>query len=65
MSTISENFLNAVERAIAETGINATEFGRRALGDPNFVFDLRRGRSCQAATMDRVYRFIGELGAAA
>lgn len=33
-----------VERFLRESGMAATTFGRCALGDPRFVFDLRQGR---------------------
>ena len=37
-------FLDCIERFLKRTGMSATEFGRRALGDPNFVHDCREGR---------------------
>lgn len=56
--TITQQFRHRVERFIVESGIPATTLGSLALGDPTFVFELRRGRSCRAYTMDRVIAFI-------
>lgn len=46
-----ENFLNA-------SGVNATAFGRDAARDPNFVHDLRNGRSPTEKTATRVRAFM-------
>lgn len=35
-----------------------TRFGREALGDPRFVFDLRRGREPRPRTVQRVRDFL-------
>lgn len=53
-------FRRQVEEFIASVGMNAAEFGKRAMGDPNFVYELRGGRSPRAATIERVTRFISE-----
>lgn len=63
MKTISEQFLARIEGFIEATGFKASEFGRQALGDPNFVLNLRRGRSPTLATADRVLAFIAEVEA--
>jgi hypothetical protein len=36
----------------------ATKFGRDAMGDPRFVFDLRRGREPRERTIRRVRDFL-------
>jgi hypothetical protein len=52
----------AVSRACRIHGIPHTTFGRRAVGDPRFVQDMRNGRCLRPATAARVLRFIAELG---
>ena len=36
--------LDRIERHLKESHMSATRFGRRAVGDPRFVLDLRAGR---------------------
>lgn len=36
----------------------ATRFGREAVSDPRFVFDLRRGREPRPQTIERVRAFL-------
>ena len=36
----------------------ATRFGREAVKDPRFVFDLRRGREPRSGTIRRVRAFL-------
>lgn len=36
----------------------ATRFGREAVRDPRFVFDLRRGREPRPGTIERVRAFL-------
>src|ERR1700747_1570467 len=45
--------LAVVERFLPETGVTPTAFGRDAMGDPRFVFDLRAGREPHSATVHR------------
>ncbi len=52
--TITERFRQEIEEYLASTGMDPTRFGRAAMNDPNFVFDLREKRSPTAATMDKV-----------
>ncbi len=40
------------------TKMSSSRFGREALGDPNFVTDLRDGRSLRAATERRVRTYM-------
>lgn len=54
MDTIAQTFLTDIEAFIAESDIDPTTLGKQALGDPSFVFDLRKGRSPSARTMDKV-----------
>ena len=43
--------------------MTATSFGKSALGDPNFVFDLRNGRVPNLVVVDRIQQFIRANGA--
>jgi sulfate adenylyltransferase subunit 2 len=54
MDTIAQTFLTDIEGFLAESKIDPTTLGKQALGDPSFVFDLRKGRSPSARTMDKV-----------
>jgi sulfate adenylyltransferase subunit 2 len=60
MDTISQTFLSDIERHLSAKSMEASAFGKQALGDPNFVFDLRKGRSPSARTMDKVRSFMGQ-----
>ena len=59
MST-SENLLARIEMVISSTPeMTATSFGRDALGDPNLVFDLRKGRLIRKeTTLKRINDFV-------
>ena len=50
--------LRAVERHLLERQVKAATFGREAVGDPSFVFDLRRGREPRASTVKRVTDYM-------
>jgi len=58
--------LHQVEKYLRLTRTPPARFGRDALGDPNFVFDLKDGREPRAATRSRVLSYIArrqaELG---
>ena len=46
-------FLDDIEAFIKRSGISAPRLGDEAVGDPRFVFDLRRGRM---PSLDLVHR---------
>lgn len=50
--------IRKIERFLHQTQMPATVFGRRAVGDPRFVFDLRNGREPRGKTERRVECFI-------
>ena len=52
------HLLRRVERYLKRSGTPPTRFGREALRDPRFVFDLRSGREPRAATVRRVEAFL-------
>ena len=55
---LSDTFLSTVEHFLHEHDVKPTVFGREAAGDPNFVFDLRNGRSPSLKLAQRVLDFI-------
>lgn len=52
------HLLREVEKYIRSQHIAPTRFGREAVGDPRFVFDLRRGREPRPTTVARVVEFL-------
>ena len=56
--TLLESFLVDVEAFLSERRMEASLFGRNALKDPNFVFDLRKGRCPNLRTIQRVRGFM-------
>ena len=51
-------FKKQVEDFLGKTDMNATNFGREAVSDPSFVFNLRKGRECRERTRLKVIAFI-------
>lgn len=60
MMTAHEAFLSDVESFLASSGMPPARFGKDAIGDPNFVRNLRNGRSPSLNTSDRVRSFMLE-----
>jgi sulfate adenylyltransferase subunit 2 len=58
MSQTTEKFIKEIKIFLSETGMDATALGKQALGDPNFVFDLDKGRAPSSRTMDKVRDFM-------
>jgi hypothetical protein len=52
------NLLREVEKYLRRNDTAPTRFGRDVVGDPRFVFDLRRGRDPRPATVARVRAFL-------
>ena len=50
--------LDRIERHLKESHISATRFGRRAVGDPRFVLDLRAGRRPRRRTVEKVENYL-------
>ena len=50
--------LPRVERYLRWSGTPPTRFGREAVHDPRFVFDLRNGREPRPATAARVSAYL-------
>jgi hypothetical protein len=56
--TFSVHLLRQVEKFLNISDIPPTRFGREALGDPRYVFDLRNGRDPRPETVRRVLAFL-------
>lgn len=50
--------LERIEKHLKENHISATRFGRRAVGDPRFVLDLRMGRRPRRRTVERLNAYL-------
>lgn len=52
------DLLSAIEAHCAKTGMRDSAFGHVALGDPNFVRNLRDGREPRRRTASRAIEYI-------
>ena len=52
------HLLREVEQFLRRSQTPPTRFGRDAMGDPRFVFDLRKGREPRPLTAARVRQFL-------
>lgn len=50
--------LSSIESFLRRTGMPPARFGREAVRDPRFVFDLRKGREPTARTRRRIAYFM-------
>ena len=50
--------LDSVEGFMRTFGVSATRFGRDAMGDPNFVHQLRGGREPRTPVRERVLAYM-------
>jgi 2,4-dienoyl-CoA reductase-like NADH-dependent reductase (Old Yellow Enzyme family) len=57
--------IEQIEAYLRRTKTTPTRFGREALGDPNFVFNLLDGREPRKKTVRKVLAFIGSRGGSA
>lgn len=53
--------LRDVEKYLKISNMPAARFGREAMGDPRFVFDLRNGREPRPRTIQRIRAFLESL----
>lgn len=64
MDNIAHPDLIAEITAFCEAqGVSKATFGKAALGDPRFVYDLEAGRQCLPRTVNRARAFIAEHAA--
>lgn len=47
-----------IEAFIVRHDLNPSRFGRMAMGDPKFVYELRKGRRMEPETMDELRTFM-------
>jgi hypothetical protein len=52
------HLLREVEKFLRQSDVAPTRFGREAVGDPRFVFDLRNGRDPRPTTIARVRAYL-------
>lgn len=52
------HLLRDVEKFLRQNDTPPTRFGREAVGDPRFVFDLRNGRDPRPRTIERVRAYL-------
>ncbi len=50
--------IRKIDEFMRQTKMPQTRFGRLAVNDPQFVFDLRRGRTPRPKTEQRVEHFM-------
>lgn len=50
-----------IERYLRATRVPPSRFGRDAMGDPQFVFDLREGRVPGRRTKNRVTAYLDQV----
>ena len=53
-----------IELYLRRNRMAPARFGREAMGDPRFVFDLRNGRELRESTASRVTRWLDSREAA-
>ena len=61
MTTLDANIRRAVLDYLKRSGLSGLQFGQLALGNPEFVLGLDRGRSLTLEIADRVLRFMGQM----
>lgn len=54
------HLLRDVEKYLKATDVAAARFGRDAMGDPRFVFDLRNGREPRERTVRKVRAYLDQ-----
>ena len=56
--SLLQSFIRRVERFMKRHGVTPSRFGKEAVNDPNFVFDLRSGRKPNVVLMESVERWM-------
>lgn len=52
--------IQELHNIVRRVGLPPSRFGRLAVGDPRFVFDVRNGRSPRPETLERVRAFVAD-----
>ena len=55
---LRDAFIADIRAFLVATGMEATTFGREAMNDPNFVFEVEHGRSVRLDTVEKVRDFM-------
>ena len=58
--TLEGQFVSRVSAFLGRSGLSPTAFGKKAVGDPNLMRQIDRGRSPSLRTADRILAFIAE-----
>ncbi len=58
MESSATAFLAEIEAFLARERVSSSTFGRAAVGDPNFVRQLRRGRAPNLRLVDRARAYM-------
>jgi hypothetical protein len=58
MESSADAFLAEIEAFLARERVPSSMFGRAAVGDPNFVRDLRDGRAPSLRLVDRARAYM-------
>ena len=57
---LRNDFLAEIRVFLVSSQMEATNFGREAMNDPNFVFDVAHGRSVRLDTVEKVRGFMAD-----
>ena len=55
---LMNEFLKRIELFLKQSGMSATSLGIKALKNPRFVFDIRKGNGCTVKSMQKVDDFM-------
>ena len=58
--TLEGRFISRAGAFLGDSGVSPTAFGEKAVGDPNLMRQIGRGRSPSLRTADRILPFIAE-----
>lgn len=61
MKTEAEKFLDEIEAFLEKHDIPASRFGMTVMGNPTFVFELRKGAQSKLSTVDKCRRYMAEF----
>jgi len=65
MESAAAAFLSEIEAFLARERVSSSTFGRAAVGDPNFVRELREGRAPSLRLVDRARAYMASRRRAA
>ena len=58
--SLKDDFVAEIRAFLAANRMDATMFGREAMNDPNFVFEVEHGRCVRVDTVEKVRAFMTE-----